>query len=187
MKPLALMSTIGVLLLVTTTAALSQSQGVRNKRPLRHDYGNVVMDNFSSANDIAPVVFNHWLHRAKYTCRLCHVDLGFAMAAGETGVTEKDNRRGFYCGACHDGREAFAREEKGPAARAATGQRHVSESTVLGERHFSVVVHIQDQADIDECVDALRRAGVSILKLSPRRVSLEDVFLEILGKANNSA
>jgi len=42
------------------------------------------------------------------------------MVAGETGVTEQDNRRGFYCGPCHDGHEAFAREEKVPAARAAT-------------------------------------------------------------------
>ena len=31
---------------------------------------------------LAPVVFEHWLHRAKYTCRLCHVDVGFAMKAG---------------------------------------------------------------------------------------------------------
>ena len=119
MKSLALVSTIGLLLLATTAAALSPSEGVRKKRPLRHDYGNVVMDNFSSANDIAPVTFNHWLHRAKYTCRLCHVDLGFAMVAGETHVTEKDNRQGFYCGACHDGHEAFGREEQASAVRVA--------------------------------------------------------------------
>jgi hypothetical protein len=28
--------------------------------------------------------FRHWLHRSKYTCRLCHVDIGFAMEAGGT-------------------------------------------------------------------------------------------------------
>jgi c(7)-type cytochrome triheme protein len=32
------------------------------------------------------------------------VDVGFAMAAGETGVTAATNRGGFHCGACHDGK-----------------------------------------------------------------------------------
>jgi len=32
------------------------------------------------------VVFDHWLHRAKFTCRLCHVDIGFAMKAEATDI-----------------------------------------------------------------------------------------------------
>ena len=81
--------------------------GVKKKRPKLHEYGNVVINNYSEKKNIAPVVFKHWLHRVKYTCRLCHVDIGFAMYAGDTGITEEYNETGFYCGACHNGKEAF--------------------------------------------------------------------------------
>ena len=86
--------------------------GVKKKRPRLDEYGNVVINNFSEKEKIAPVVFKHWLHRAKYTCRLCHVDIGFAMQAGGTGMTETDNKNGMYCGACHNGKEAFGPHEK---------------------------------------------------------------------------
>ena len=101
----------GVVLCVC--AASAQTFGVKKRRPRPEEYGNVVINNLSEKNGQAPVVFNHWLHRAEYTCRLCHVDLGFAMAAGQTGITEKDNRRGLYCGACHNGKEAFGPETRG--------------------------------------------------------------------------
>jgi c(7)-type cytochrome triheme protein len=39
-----------------------------------------------------------------FTCRVCHVEVGFAMKAGGTGIRAVDNERGFYCGACHDGK-----------------------------------------------------------------------------------
>lgn len=101
----------GLILLFTALLGASivfaDTKGVKKKRALPHDYGNVVMTNFSEKNKMAPVVFNHWLHRAKYTCRLCHVDLGFAMEANSTGVKEDDNKKGFYCGACHNEKEAF--------------------------------------------------------------------------------
>ena len=86
--------------------------GVKKKRPKLHEYGNVVINNYSTEKNIAPVVFKHWLHRTRYTCRLCHVDIGFAMKAGETEVTEADNRMGLYCGACHNGKEAFGNTAK---------------------------------------------------------------------------
>jgi len=57
-----------------------------------HEFGTIVMNNFSEKKFIAPVVFKHWLHRSKYTCRLCHVDIGFAMKTGETGITENDKK-----------------------------------------------------------------------------------------------
>jgi c(7)-type cytochrome triheme protein len=102
-----------LLLLVTTFAsvALSQTFGVKKRTPKPDEYGNVVMRNFAARVDSDPVVFPHWLHRAKYTCRLCHVDLGFAMTAGETMVSEEDNNNGLYCGACHNGTVAFPPEE----------------------------------------------------------------------------
>ncbi len=54
-----------------------------------------------------PVVFDHWLHRSMFTCRVCHVDVGFAMQAKATGISASTNRAGFHCGACHDGKRSF--------------------------------------------------------------------------------
>ena len=68
------------------------------------EYGKVVIGKASSAAGPGPVVFDHWLHRTKFTCRLCHVDIGFAMQGNATGITATTNREGFHCGACHDGK-----------------------------------------------------------------------------------
>ncbi len=71
------------------------------------EYGRVVIRNYSTHAGFAPVVFNHWLHRARFTCRLCHVDIGFAMEAGGTKITAETNEKGFYCGSCHNGKYDF--------------------------------------------------------------------------------
>ncbi len=42
-----------------------------------HEYGDVVMGKASMEIGL-PVIFRHWTHRDKYTCRLCHVDLEFS-------------------------------------------------------------------------------------------------------------
>lgn len=95
-------------LIVCASLMFAQGKGVKKRRPLPHEFGNVVMNNLSEKNGVAPVVFRHWLHRSRFTCRLCHVDIGFAMQANGTQVREHDNRKGFYCGACHNGDVAFA-------------------------------------------------------------------------------
>jgi len=101
-----------VVLGIISSLVMAQTFGVKKVPPKPHEYGNVTINNYSEKNNIAPVVFNHWLHRARYTCRLCHVDIGFAMQAGGTGIKEADNKGGLYCGACHNGKEAFSAEEK---------------------------------------------------------------------------
>ena len=73
-----------------------------------YQYGNVNMSQSTEGSSVAAVTFRHWTHRDKYTCRLCHVDLEFSQYPGETLVLEDDNREGRYCGACHNGNEAFA-------------------------------------------------------------------------------
>lgn len=72
------------------------------------EYGDISLGNSSRGSSTMPVIFRHWVHRAKHSCRLCHVDLEFAMAVGKTGITEEDNKSGRYCGTCHNGKEAFA-------------------------------------------------------------------------------
>lgn len=96
-----------VVLALIVLAPFALAQGMKKRRPLPDEFGKVVMNNFSEKNNVAPVVFDHWLHRAKFTCRLCHVDIGFAMEANATQVHEEANRKGFYCGACHNGKVAF--------------------------------------------------------------------------------
>ena len=70
------------------------------------DYGRVVLDHHAATSP-GGVGFDHWLHRARFTCRLCHVDIGFAMEANGTGISADANRQGFYCGACHNGKRSF--------------------------------------------------------------------------------
>jgi c(7)-type cytochrome triheme protein len=66
--------------------------------------GRVVLDAFSTPTGMPAVTFDHWNHRALYTCRVCHVDVGFAMKAGDTQVSAATNEAGQHCGACHDGK-----------------------------------------------------------------------------------
>jgi c(7)-type cytochrome triheme protein len=94
-----------VLFLILLFAGIALAQtGVKKKRPLPDQFGAVVINNFSQGAGLAPVVFDHWLHRSKYTCRLCHVDIGFGMKAGATGIKAADNMKGYYCGTCHNGK-----------------------------------------------------------------------------------
>jgi len=74
--------------------------------PEPSQYGKVILDNHAATGP-GPVVFDHWLHRSKFSCRLCHVDIGFAMQAKATGISAASNREGFHCGACHDGKHVF--------------------------------------------------------------------------------
>jgi len=70
-------------------------------------FGRVTLDKYSSKAGLGPVSFDHWLHRSKFTCRVCHVDIGFAMQANSTGIRAATNQQGFHCGACHDGKRSF--------------------------------------------------------------------------------
>jgi len=65
------------------------------------------LDKYSAKAGLGPVTFDHWLHRSKFTCRVCHVDIGFAMQANASGIRAAGNQQGYYCGACHNGKRAF--------------------------------------------------------------------------------
>lgn len=71
-------------------------------------YGRVALKQSAAPRaGLAPVVFDHWSHRSRFTCRLCHVDIGFEMTAGTTSMASADNMQGRYCGTCHDGKMKF--------------------------------------------------------------------------------
>jgi c(7)-type cytochrome triheme protein len=97
---------IALLFLALAGIAVAQT-GMKKKRPLPYDYGKVVLNNFSEKAGLSPVVFDHWIHRSKFTCRLCHVDIAFAMKADSTAVKASDNMHGYYCGTCHNGKMVF--------------------------------------------------------------------------------
>jgi len=98
----------GIILLILL---LSSSTAMANfslpPQPAREEYGNILINRTSEANGQQPVNFSHWLHRTKFTCRVCHGELDFIMKANATEITERENRKGRFCGACHNGKIAF--------------------------------------------------------------------------------
>ncbi len=85
-------------------------------------YGTVLIDRLAQSGESKGVVFSHWRHRARHSCRVCHHELGFQLEVNGTEITEEDNRNGLYCGACHDGREAFPVSDESQCKRCHTGE-----------------------------------------------------------------
>ena len=50
--------------------------------------------------------FPHWVHRIRYRCKTCHMEI-FEPEAGTNVVTMVDIAEGEACGQCHDGDTAF--------------------------------------------------------------------------------
>ncbi|HJV65932.1 MAG TPA: c(7)-type cytochrome triheme domain-containing protein [Geomonas sp.] len=98
MKRLAL-----VCLILFVGSGVLWAAGTKKKKPLPYQYGSVTINNFSQQSGMPPVVFDHWLHRKNYTCRVCHVDIGFGMTANSTKMRAADNMKGYFCGTCHNG------------------------------------------------------------------------------------
>ena len=76
----------------------------------RAEYGDVVINNYSTAAGMRPVVFPHWFHRARFRCKVCHADLGIKFEAGGNQINMLKIIDGQYCGACHDGGLAWSVE-----------------------------------------------------------------------------
>jgi c(7)-type cytochrome triheme protein len=142
MKRIGFAAAVALLALPALVHA-EQTSG-KKRRPLPPEFGRVVLDKQAAKAGVAPVVFDHWLHRARYTCRLCHVDVGFAMTANGTGIKAADNAAGFYCGACHNGRTVVAGKKlfescsRGPGeAKASCARCHSLGKNVKPEVEFA--------------------------------------------------
>jgi c(7)-type cytochrome triheme protein len=81
--------------------------------PPPEEYGNLLINRTSEESGVKPATFSHWIHRLKYTCRVCHFEFEFNMKVNTTEITEEANRSGRYCGAsgCHDGKTTFGHDE----------------------------------------------------------------------------
>ena len=105
-RRIAMLDAVRPLLIALAVLVFANTADAWNKT-IPSEYGRVIIKNYSKRAGLAPVVFDHWVHRSRFTCRLCHVDIGFAMNAGETHITAAMNRQGLYCGACHDGKRTL--------------------------------------------------------------------------------
>jgi len=54
-----------------------------------------------------PSIFPHWVHRSRYRCYVCH-PARFKMQQGANAITMDAIKKGEFCGACHNGKAAFA-------------------------------------------------------------------------------
>jgi c(7)-type cytochrome triheme protein len=59
------------------------------------------------AAEMPPALFPHWVHRIRFRCYVCHESI-FTMKAGANDVSMDVIGQGKFCGACHDGKTAFA-------------------------------------------------------------------------------
>lgn len=76
----------------------------------RAEYGDVVLNTYAEASGMKPVIFPHWFHRIRFTCKVCHADLGFKMKAGGNNIKMMDIMEGQFCGNCHSGEIAWGIE-----------------------------------------------------------------------------
>ena len=69
--------------------------------------GDIAFQRKAVEGDTPPAVFPHWFHRIRFKCYACHPGL-FEMKAGSNPVTMDAIAAGKFCGACHNGRTAWA-------------------------------------------------------------------------------
>jgi c(7)-type cytochrome triheme protein len=99
--------------------------------PAPAEYGDVVMNNYSDAAGMRPVVFPHWFHRVRFRCKVCHADLGFEFKAGGNQINMLKIIDGQFCGSCHNGELAWSVENCNLCHSGKPGTAtHVHESTL---------------------------------------------------------
>ncbi len=91
---------------VMVAAALALTIGL--PASVSAEYGDVRINNFSEQLGIRPVVFPHWFHRIRFRCSVCHDQLGFVMKKEANMIDMGKIADGKYCGACHNGKIAWA-------------------------------------------------------------------------------
>ena len=70
-----------------------------------------------------------------------------------------------------------------PTIRETLGSFPITSWQPFSSTDFRVVTRVPHQPDVDQLIDRLRVAGISIVGLTRRRVSLEDAYLEIVAEA----
>ena len=89
---------IGDIKLTRVTTAFSDS----TKVPV--DSTGAVLNSLTDA--FPEATFPHWVHRIRYKCMVCHMNV-FEPKAGANRILMKDVTEGEACGKCHNGKVAF--------------------------------------------------------------------------------
>jgi len=97
----------GLPLAVLLAVLLAGLLALAASRDATAEYGDVVLNRLSDANDVRPVIYPHWFHRIRFRCKVCHNELGFEMRAGANEITMGQIIDGQYCGLCHNGEVAW--------------------------------------------------------------------------------
>ena len=69
--------------------------------------GDIVFTRKDGPGGTPVAMFPHWIHRIRYKCYACHPAL-FEMKAGANAVSMDLIMAGKACGACHNGKLAWA-------------------------------------------------------------------------------
>ena len=132
------------LMLITVLTAIALVTGVstageptivdkvdRTKEVDPGKYGNIMINNKTGEGmAMQEVEFPHWLHRSKFTCKVCHTEIGYKMKAGANDFVQADIDAGKDCGICHNGKAAFAATD---CDRCHTGGMPNENNSVIGE------------------------------------------------------
>jgi len=140
-----------------TAAETVSAHGVKKKKQAPFDYGKEIINNYSEKAGLKPVQFDHWVHRSKFTCRLCHMDIGFSMKANESQIRAADNMRGYFCGTCHNGKMLYG----GRAVFKACSRSFSKEEAKTCERCHRTGPNEARQAEFEKFVEKMpkERAG----------------------------
>lgn len=123
-------------------------------------YGDIVLRDRSEKHRMDPVVFSHRIHRSRFTCRVCHVELEFSMKKGGTGITREEYLEGLYCGACHNGEVAFSVKYSCNLCHVKVdrqGHYQAKKDAMLGGRNLPV----QEYGDGVNWMEAIKSGAIS--------------------------
>jgi ABC-2 type transport system ATP-binding protein len=139
----------------------------------RNHVRNVMMDLKQQGKTI--FLNSHLLQEVEMVCdRVAILHLGELRFVGSVNELGASRLRGLELDLQLIGPEEAILKAIGPAA----GKKLVS----APDGTIHVQVRLPDQAAANQCVDLLRKGQVSIVSLAPRRISLEDGFMDLLGE-----
>lgn len=76
--------------------------------PSQEEYGTILLGPQASTGGYKSVPFSHWRHRIRFTCRVCHTELGITMGTSTVSAGADPHNDKRLCAACHNGTIAFA-------------------------------------------------------------------------------
>jgi len=115
-----------------------------------------------------PSTFDHEIHALQYNCSKCHPWI-FLMSRGSVRVTMKDISNGEFCGACHDGKEAFSSSECGRCHQMQSFKNELTYKVDIGNVAFSHLFHTA-AFSCDNC-----HPGLFSMQKTAGRMTMDDM------------